>query len=95
MPPKYDTMLDRERARLLAREGRGLEVTLQVGKHGVTPNLLAELSEQLRQHKLVKVKILSSAFRGSGRDEILEELAGGSRAYIVEVRGNTALFFKS
>jgi len=88
-------MLDRERARSLVREGRGLEVTLQVGKHGVTPNLLAELSEKLRQRKLVKVKILPSAFSGSGRDNVLEELASGCRAYLVEVRGNTALFFKS
>jgi RNA-binding protein len=95
MPPGYDTMLDTERARSLAREGRGLSPTLQVGKNGVTPQLIAELTEQLRQHKLVKVKILTSAIRGSARDEILKGLAHGSRAYLVEARGNTALFFKS
>ena len=95
MPPIKDTMLDKERARSLSNEGRGLTPTIQIGKNGVTPHLIAELTEQLRQRKLVKVKILSSAFRGSGRDEILKELAGGSRAYLVEVRGNTALFFKS
>jgi len=88
-------MLDGERKRALAREGRGLQHTLQVGKMGVTPQVIGELTEQLKRSKLIKVKLLSGALRDSERERILGELSSGCRAYLVEVRGNTALFFKS
>ena len=87
-------MLDIERNRALAREGRELVPTLQVGKRGVTPHVLGELSDQLKRQKLVKVKLLSAALRGEERERVVEELAEGCRAYLVELRGNTALFFK-
>jgi len=87
-------MLDRERARALAREGREMEPTVQVGKRGVTPQVMLELLEQLRRHKLVKVKLLSGALRDSEREKVLAELALGCKAYLVEARGNTALYFR-
>jgi len=91
---KWYEMLDVKRTRALIVEGHGLEPTLQVGKQGVTPHVIGELSDQLKRRKLVKVKLLSAALRGEERERVAEELAEGCRAYLVELRGNTALFFK-
>lgn len=87
-------MLDGERTRALAREGRDLAPTVQVGKNGVTPQVVRELSEQLKKRKLVKVKLLSGVLRGAERSAVLDGLALGCNAYLVETRGNTALYFK-
>ncbi|MFB6199033.1 MAG: YhbY family RNA-binding protein [Halobacteriaceae archaeon] len=75
----------------LRAEAHDLDVTVWVGKAGIDA-VIEELSNQLEERKLVKVKFLRSA-RG---DQDVEDLAAALQervdAELVETRGNTAVF---
>jgi RNA-binding protein len=76
-------------------EAQALEVTLQVGKNGVTPSTVEELSGQLKRRKLVKVRLLKTATEGGAQDEAqAQQLAAATNSTLIEVRGHTAVFFR-
>jgi len=61
---------------------------IHVGKKGVTPELLREITDTLRKHKAVRIKMLKSARAQSGRGEISEQILGKIKARRSELRGN-------
>lgn len=73
-----------------------VEVTLHVGKNGVTDATVAELKAQLHKRKLVKVRLLRSATGGGETDMAQADLlAEKADAQLVEVRGHTAVYWRS
>lgn len=78
----------------MKKEATALTASLQVGKAGVTEALVGELRTQLDREPLVKVKLLRSARGEEDRDVLAASLAEGAEATLVEVRGNTAVFYK-
>lgn len=72
-------------------EATSIEPTLHVGKSGIEV-VVEELKTQLKNRNVVKVKILKSAFIGTGKKELAEKLANLSNSELIEVRGNTAVF---
>lgn len=68
-----------------------LDATLRVGKSGVDA-VGDELSNQLDDRDLVKVKFLRSSLGGTTTDELADELAELADAEVVETRGHTAVF---
>jgi RNA-binding protein len=75
-------------------EAQQLDVSLHVGKNGVTPATVEELSAQLKKRKLVKVRLLPAATEGSSEAEQAEALASGTHSTLIETRGHTAVFFR-
>lgn len=73
------------------REIHDLDATLRVGKRGIE-SVVDELSDQLDDSDLVKVKFLRSARGGTTSEELAEELAEQTNAEIVQTRGHTAVF---
>ncbi len=71
-----------------------MEATTHIGKNGVTPSLIEEVSRQLKDTKLVKVKILKSAMDELSREEIAKLLAEKTGSELIEVKGNTVVLFK-
>ena len=80
-------MTDDERRRAI----HDLEATLRVGKGGVAA-VADELSTQLGERNLVKVKFLRAARGGTDTEELASELAEQAGASVVETRGHTAVF---
>jgi RNA-binding protein len=80
-----------EKKRIIELRGKAqqLRPTVQVGKDGMTPAIIDELSKQLKKNKLVKVKLLSSF--EADRYESAERLANVSSSVLVEVRGKTVV----
>ncbi len=68
-----------------------LDATLRVGKHGAA-SVADELSDQLDDRGLVKVKFLRSSLGGTTTDELADELAEMAGASVVQTRGHTAVF---
>lgn len=68
-----------------------LDATLRVGKHGVE-SVADELSNQLDDQDLVKVKFLRSALGGTTTEDEADELADTASATVVQTRGHTAVF---
>lgn len=71
-----------------------IDAMTHVGKNGVTPSLIEELRRQLKDNKLIKVKLLKSAVDVMPRAEVAKELAEKTRSELIEVKGNTVVLFK-
>jgi len=88
--------LDADQLRAKRALANQLDVTLHVGKNGINDATVAELKAQLHKKKLVKVRLLKSATEGgSANQEQAEALAAKTDAQLVEVRGHTAVFWRS
>lgn len=68
-----------------------LDVTVWVGKDGIG-TVVDELTSQLEDRELVKVRFLRSAMGGTHVEELVAELGGRVDAQVVDVRGHTAVF---
>ena len=75
-------------------EAQALDVTMHVGKNGVTPTTVEELSAQLKKRKLVKVRLLPSSSESASPEDQVKALAEGTHSTLIETRGHTAVFFR-
>lgn len=75
----------------LRQEAHDIDVTVWVGKGGIG-SVVEEVSDQLDDRKLVKVKFLRAARGGTTTEELAEDLADRVDATLVETRGNTAVY---
>ncbi len=78
----------------LKRDAAHLTPLLNIGKSGVTDSLIEELLRQLKQNKLVKVKILKSALEDMDRKTIAEELAKRTGSKLIEIRGSSTVLYR-
>lgn len=79
----------------LRGEAQKLDVTLQVGKNGITQATIDELALQLKKKKLVKVRLLKSATEGGAQNDAqAASLAASTNSTLLEVRGHTAVYWK-
>jgi RNA-binding protein len=69
------------------------DVTVWVGKSGLDP-VVEELSDQLADRDLVKVKFLRAARGGTTVEELATALADRIGAEIVDTRGHTAVYHR-
>jgi RNA-binding protein len=82
--------LQGKQKRLLRAHGHHLTAVVQVGSSGVTPGVLAAVSQALADHELVKVKI---AAEREEREAMIDALVQGTGAELVQVLGKTVLLF--
>lgn len=75
----------------LRKQAHEAAVTVWVGKAGIEPTV-SELTDQLQDRTLVKVKFLRAARGGTSTEALAEELAGKADAELIETRGHTAVF---
>ncbi len=83
---------DQRRAK--AAEAQQIEVTLHVGKNGVTPATGDELKLQLKKRKLVKVRLLKASTETGDTSDQARQLAELSGGELVETRGHTAVYWR-
>ncbi len=76
----------------LKAQAAEIEITVWVGKNGVTDSIIEELEDQLISKRLVKVKILKNALGQAPRNRIARELEEKSGATLVETRGGVAVY---
>lgn len=86
--------MDTKRILELRGQAAKIDAMTHVGKNGVTPSLIEELRRQLKDNKLIKVKLLKSAVDVMPRAEVAKELAEKTRSELIEVKGNTVVLFK-
>lgn len=70
-----------------------LDVTVWVGKSGLDP-VADELSDQLADRDLVKVKFLRAARGATTVEELAADLAERTNAEVVDTRGHTAVYHR-
>jgi RNA-binding protein len=78
----------------LKHEGSQLSPLISVGKNGITETLVEELIYQLKQHKLVKVKIQKTALNNEDKKTLAEELSIRTGSQLIEMRGSNAVLYR-
>ncbi|MFP4014014.1 MAG: ribosome assembly RNA-binding protein YhbY [Chitinispirillaceae bacterium] len=72
--------------------GHGLKPCVQVGKEGITENVIESISKALNDHELIKVGLLETA--GLDRKDAGQEIADALDAHLVQVLGLKILLFR-
>ncbi len=70
-----------------------LKANVQIGKSGITPEIIEELKMQLKKRKIVKIKFLKNADRENFKEKA-EFIAKSANAELVEIRGFTIVLRK-
>jgi RNA-binding protein len=86
--------MDRIATKELRSRANQLNVTVTVGKNGITDATIEELSRHLKKDKLVKVRLLKSATHEAGMDEQATLLAEKTKSRLIETRGGTAVYYR-
>jgi RNA-binding protein len=84
-------MSDQTDIQQLRKKAHTVDVTVWVGKSGIEA-VTEELTEQLKERELVKIKFLRAARGGTSTETLAEELAERVDVTLVETRGNTAVY---
>lgn len=85
-------MLTGKQKRFLRKQAHHVNALFQIGKHGVTPNLLNQLEDLLEKRELIKVHILQNCLED--KVEIANQIAEELQAEIVQIIGNQLIFYK-
>ena len=73
-----------------------LEITLRIGKDGITEPVLSELVDQLKKRDLVKVKANKSISSDRKyRQQMFSEISERAGSTIVFQRGNVAVLWRT
>ena len=91
-PKKRSLMPSGDLRRKLRGHGHALGPLVQIGKAGVTGGVVAQLTQALFDHELVKVKIGSEC--PVDRFEVAERLADEPGVNVVQIVGRTILLYK-
>ncbi|MGJ9381665.1 ribosome assembly RNA-binding protein YhbY [Salipaludibacillus neizhouensis] len=85
-------MLTGKQKRFLRGEAHHLKPILQVGKGGVNENLIKQADDALEARELIKVSILQNC--EEDKEVVAEEIRRGAKAEVVQIIGNTLIFYK-
>jgi len=84
-------MTSKQRAYLRSQANR-LEAIMQIGKQGVTPEIITSLEEALEARELVKISVLPNCEEEI--DKVAEMLSERSRSECVQVIGKKIVLYK-
>jgi|SRR5699024_8358703 len=85
-------MLTGKQKRYLRAEAHHLQPAFQVGKSGVTDNMVKQLDDLLEKRELIKVSVLQNCLED--KSEIAEQLRNRLEAELVQIIGNTIVLYK-
>jgi RNA-binding protein len=80
--------------RRIKRELSSEKPTIWIGKNGATEQIIAEISRQLEEREMVKIKMLKSALRNKEAKSVASEIAQRTGANLIDVRGHTIMLYR-
>jgi len=78
----------------IKREMSAEKPTIWIGKKGVAPQTMDEISRQLDQNEIVKVKLLKTALKDEEAKNVAAKIAQETASSLVDVRGHTFVLYK-
>lgn len=86
-------MLSNKQKRFLRSESHHLKAILQVGKGGVSENLVQQVDEALEAREMIKLSVLQNC--EEDKNDVAAQLAERTGAQIVQVIGSTMILYKA
>ena len=80
------------RPRELKAQAHALDPVVLIGGAGLSPAVLAEIDRALKNHELIKVRVLGAD--RPGREAILDEICGHTGAQSVQHIGKILVLFR-
>lgn len=80
--------------RRIKREMSGEKPKVWIGKGGATTKTVSEISRQLEDREMVKVKILKSAIKEEDSRSIAFKIAQQTGSTLIDVRGHTLILYR-
>jgi RNA-binding protein len=91
-PKKKSLMPSGDLRRRLRAAAHPLSPVVQIGKEGVTPAVVRQVTGALHDHELIKVKIAAES--PEDRFAIAERLAGEPGVQVVQIIGRVVVLYK-
>ncbi len=85
-------MLDKKKKQALKAMGNSLKASVQVGKDGLSENIIDMCEKSLEAHELVKVSILKTC--PVDINEIAFDMSSNTHSDIVQIIGRTILLYR-
>jgi len=85
-------MLSGKQKRFLRAKAHHLKAVFQVGKSGVTDNMIEQLKDVLEKRELIKINILQNCLED--KHVVADQIAIGTDAEIVQIIGNHIILYK-
>lgn len=85
-------MLSGKQKRFLRAKAHHLKAIFQVGKSGVTNNMIEQLKDVLEKRELIKISILQNCLED--KEVVAEQIATDADAEIVQIIGNNIILYK-
>ncbi|CAM4300936.1 MULTISPECIES: ribosome assembly RNA-binding protein YhbY [Listeria] len=85
-------MLTNVQKRFLRKEAHDIDAIFQVGKGGVSPNLIKQVAEALEVRELIKISILQNC--DEPKEEVAEMISSRSGSELVQIIGRTIILYK-
>ncbi|SDN44437.1 ribosome assembly RNA-binding protein YhbY [Alkalicoccus daliensis] len=85
-------MLSGKQKRYLRKKAHHIKPILQVGKGGINENVIKQADDALEARELIKISILQNNM--DEKDEVADEIAGKTKADIVQIIGSTIILYK-
>lgn len=82
-------MTEREAKKELMRRATELSPTVHVGKDGLDQGLFDEITAQLKNARLIKIKVLNNSEDSTG--DTADKIAEATNSVVVDVRGNVVV----
>ncbi|MCP3684154.1 MAG: YhbY family RNA-binding protein [bacterium] len=79
----------------LRKKAVTLEPIARIGKSGITEGTLKEIKRQLRQKKLIKIKLLKGAMETKNKKTIANELVEKTESELVQLTGFVVVLYKN
>ncbi len=80
--------------RRIKREMGVEKPSIWIGKGGATTQIMDEVSRQLDQKEMVKIKALKSALRDEEAKTMAAKIAQQTEATLIDVRGHTFILYR-
>jgi len=88
-----DDMLTNKQKSVLRALGNTERALFQIGKEGMSYNLIKTVADSLEAHELVKISVLKSC--DTDVRELAFDLANGTRSEVVQIIGRTFLLYRT
>ncbi len=73
---------------------RDFDVSIRIGKSGITPALVEEVKSQLNKKNLVKIKANKGLFEKGDMKDVWTYISSETGSTVVLARGNVAVLWK-
>ncbi|GEQ05280.1 ribosome assembly RNA-binding protein YhbY [Staphylococcus gallinarum] len=85
-------MLTGKQKRFLRSKAHNVDPTFQIGKSGISDNMVTQIKDTLENRELIKIHVLQNNFED--KNDLAQSLSDATKSEIVQVIGSMIVLYK-